>query len=767
MRAVVVEDDALQQALVEGVLQRRGHAVASYGTAEEAWADLQRELCDLLLLDWQLPGMDGLELCRRVRALPGGETPEVLVITGMERREGLPAAVEAGANDFLAKPFIVSELNLRLAVAERHRAAVAALEQARREAEALAAEKAVLAAERTAIIEQMPNGVVVLDAAGRVTFMNPAGRRISGRPPDPDRALAAQAAEYHLREPGTGRPLAPEETPAARAIAGETVTDYEVLFRPGDPESGEPAPGGPEERWIATSATPLRGESAEVQGAVAVFSDVTEERLLVQRLAASEEQLRVSEERFRLIAEHARDLISLVSAEGAFLYASPSYEVVLGYEHAALLAMRATDLVRPDDREKAVDGSSTVPVPYRIRRADGSWLWVEGSSYGVTWQGQPCLVAIARDITARRRAEERTLQQVERLSGLRSIEMAITSSFDLRVTLSIVLDQLTAQLGVDAAAVLLLDPVLQQLEYRAARGLRGSGHGGEVLRLSAVLAGRPVLERSLVTVANLADEPLLMRRWLVEEGFVAYIAQPLIAKGEMKGVLEVFHRAPLSPDHEWIDYLDSLAQQTAVALDNALLFEGLQRSNLELALAYDATIEGWSRALDLRDKETEGHSQRVTEMTLRLAQRAGMTRDELLQVRRGALLHDIGKMGIPDAILLKPGPLTEEEWTIMRLHPQYAFELLLPIAHLRPALDIPYRHHEKWDGTGYPRGLAGEQIPLAARLFAVVDVWDALSADRPYRPAWPAERIHAYLRAQAGRHFAPAAVEAFLELIKG
>jgi len=182
-------------------------------------------------------------------------------------------------------------------------------------------------------------------------------------------------------------------------------------------------------------------------------------------------------------------------------------------------------------------------------------------------------------------------------------------------------------------------------------------------------------------------------------------------------------------------------------------------------LAYDTTLEGWARALELRDEETEGHSQRVTEMTLRLARAMGISDAELAHVRHGVLLHDIGKMGIPDGILFKPGSLTEEEWEIMRRHPTYAYELLSPIRYLRPALDIPYSHHEKWDGTGYPEGLKGEQIPLAARIFAVVDVWDALRADRPYRPAWSEEEVIEYIREQAGKHFDPQVVEIFLRII--
>lgn len=192
----------------------------------------------------------------------------------------------------------------------------------------------------------------------------------------------------------------------------------------------------------------------------------------------------------------------------------------------------------------------------------------------------------------------------------------------------------------------------------------------------------------------------------------------------------------------------------------------LQEANTQLLSAYEATIEGWSLALDLRDRETEGHSQRVTKLTTDLAQASGLSEEEIMHLRRGALLHDMGKIGIPDAILHKPATLTDEEWVIMRKHPQLAYDMLRSVEYLHPALEIPLNHHEKWDGTGYPRGLKGEEIPLSARLFAVVDVWDALTSDRPYRKAWTDEEALAYIREQSGKHFDPRVVELFFKVIK-
>ena len=193
--------------------------------------------------------------------------------------------------------------------------------------------------------------------------------------------------------------------------------------------------------------------------------------------------------------------------------------------------------------------------------------------------------------------------------------------------------------------------------------------------------------------------------------------------------------------------------------------KALQDAHNNLQESYQRTIEGWVRALDLRDRETEGHTQRVTELTIKVAGTLGFSEEELTHIRRGALLHDMGKMAIPDDILQKPGPLNEVEWERMRRHPMYAYDMLSPIAYLLPSLDIPFCHHERWDGSGYPRGLKGEEIPLVARLFSIVDVWDALSSDRPYRKKMPRWEVVSYLREKSGILFDPKLVDIFLSVI--
>lgn len=487
----------------------------------------------------------------------------------------------------------------------------------------------------------------------------------------------------------------------------------------------------------------------------------------------AKEALQESEQHYRQIIETSQEGVWTLDADNRTTLANQRLADLLGYSIEEMNGKSVFDFM--DEEAKAIATKSlklreqgiNEQLDFKYVRKDGSPLWVLMETSTLTDKEGKYIGALAMltDITERKRSEEKIHRQLEHLTALTEIDRAISAGFDIQLSLATLLAHVIAQLGVNAADVLLFDPASQTLEYAAGQGFQTQPDANLHIHLGKGHAAHAVLNRRLLHIPNLKeqqDDPL-REAFFASEGFVDYYAVPLLAKGQINGVLEIFRRTAFEADQEWLDFLKTLAGQAAIAIDNATLFDNLQRSNMELMLAYDATIEGWSHALDLRDKETEGHTQRVTELTLKLAQSFNLSQDELVQVRWGALLHDIGKMGVPDGILLKPGPLTEEEWVIMKKHPTFAYEMLSPIRYLHSALDIPYCHHEKWDGTGYPRGLKGEQIPLAARIFAVVDVWDALHSDRPYREAWPAEKIREHIRSLSGTHFDPRVATTWLE----
>ena len=414
--------------------------------------------------------------------------------------------------------------------------------------------------------------------------------------------------------------------------------------------------------------------------------------------------------------------------------------------------------------EEISAGRQVKPLDFRLFRKNGELRYFQSrGQVRFDSADKPVrFIGTAQDVSERKLAEIQIHQQIQRLTALSKIDQAIISTVNLGTMMEAVLSQVRAQLQVDAADVLLPHPNSEMLDYVAGQGTQAAQTAQVPIGKS--MAGRAIKEHRLIKIENLQEQShdSHLSERLDGEGFVSYFGVPLITNGKVKGVLEVFHRTILHPYAEWVDYLHLLAGQVAIAVENASLFANLEKSNRELSQAYDTTIEGWSRALDLRDKETEGHTLRVTELALILARKFNFTDRQMMYIRWGALLHDIGKMGIPDHILLTPGKLSEEQWVIMRKHPQYAYDLLQPIAFLSPALDIPYCHHEKWDGTGYPCGLKGEAIPLQARIFAVVDVWDALLSDRPYRAAWPEEKVREHILALSGTHFDPQVVDAFM-----
>jgi PAS domain S-box-containing protein len=498
----------------------------------------------------------------------------------------------------------------------------------------------------------------------------------------------------------------------------------------------------------------------------------------------------------QVIVEHAKKLLGTASS-GMYLYIEESDELVLttvdtasrldlgvhlqmgegaaGHVAKTRQPLRMDDYSTWDGRSLQYEGShirAVLEVPMLYGGELIGVLTVDeiGDSDRKFTEGDERLLSLFASQAAgaihSAHLRQQTTRHLNQLQALHLIDRAISSTFDLRLILNTVITQTITQLNVDAADILLFHPALQTLEYIAGQGFRTRAIEQTQLRLGEDHAGRAAFERGTIHIPNLpATGSKFTRTALLNgENFLDYYAVPLTAKGKVKGVLEVFNRTALPLNLEWLDFLENLAGQAAITIDQTQLFDDLQRANFELITAYDATIEGWARAMELRDKETENHTRRVTEMTTLLAKALNIKDSEILHIRRGALLHDIGKIGVPDNILLKEGKLTEEEWVLMRQHPQFAYEMLQPIKYLRQSLDIPYCHHERWDGTGYPRKLKGEQIPFAARIFAIIDVWDAVTIDRPYRKGWTKTKALAHIKAQNGKHFEPRVVDAFLEI---
>jgi PAS domain S-box-containing protein/putative nucleotidyltransferase with HDIG domain len=739
LRVLFVEDSEDDAKLLLRELQRIGYEVEFERVETDVTmrAMLIERPWDLILSDYTLPKFSAPKALQTLKS-SGFDIP-FIIISGTIGEETAVAALKAGVNDFIVKgkfarlgPAIERELREAESRRDRKRAEEQVNYHAR-------------------LLRHINDAVIATDDQFRITAWNRAAERIYGWTAA---EVVGRSADQILTA-GLG-----EEQ---RAEAQELLKESGSLRseRMHSKKNGQPV-------YVEVNTIAL-SEGGNITGYVSVNRDVTESKRAEEALRENERLLSEAQ-RIGHVGSWSYDLLT-----NSLQYSDEMYRLLdvspREFPHTGEAFL---NLIYPLDRHIAVqwmedirNGRRPSELNFRIFRKNGELRHIQcRGALTFNSSGNPVrFIGMAQDVTESRLAEIQIHQQLNRLHALREIDQAISTSFDLNVTLDILLSQVISQLQVDAADILLLDPEGQVFTYVAGKGFRTNAV--ESARLP-ILESRAARERRLIQIKSLKDKPdlRLLTHQGASEDFICYFGIPLIVKGKVKGVLEVFHRAPLYPYPEWLDFLITLAGQAGIAVENATLFENLEQSNRELSQAYDATIEGWSRALDLRDKETEGHTLRVTQIMLNLARTFGLSEEQLLNVRWGALLHDIGKMGVPDHILLKPGELTDEEWIQMKHHPQYGYDLLKPIAFLTPALDIPFCHHEKWDGTGYPRGLKGDEIPLPARLFAVVDVWDALRTDRPYRPAWSEEKVLAHIREQSGKHFDPQVVEAFLKMIE-
>ena len=506
-----------------------------------------------------------------------------------------------------------------------------------------------------------------------------------------------------------------------------------------------------------------------------------------------EARLRDSERRYRMLFETMTSAFALgeVAWDGDghavdyhVLAVNPAFEQMTGIREGRLDGGMLNRLFSPETAQSLITRIGRVAREGSSDHFEISLATLDRDLNITLYSPQPGQVAaIIEDISERRRSEKqlresyaRQESNLKRITILRNIDQSITTHTDQASMAEAILSEIVTPGEIDAAVLFLPNTPgpgrvrgtgpLSQLRLAGLAGMPEALLDSSVLNWQMINANHVFATRQPLYLNDLRFDSHPGAQALNRmAGFNSSSVLPLATRGQVKGVLQFLHRQTMASDLDGQTFLQSLALQAAIGIDHVEMLENLQRSNRELVHAYEETIRGWAQALELRDLETRGHADRVEVLTQKLAETMGIREPDLTHIRHGALLHDVGKMAIPDQILRKTGKLSDEEWVTMRLHTTKAYEMLYPIEYLRPALDVVYSHHEKWDGTGYPRGLKGEEIPLMARIFAVVDVWDALTSDRKYRLAWPPQEARNYIIQQSGKHFDPRVVEAFLKII--
>ncbi len=521
--------------------------------------------------------------------------------------------------------------------------------------------------------------------------------------------------------------------------------------------------------WIEHACRPVTSPTGEFVGYRASNREISE------RIKA-ENTLRENEELYRSLVENSPIGILLASPDGEIrsvneatleIIGSPSKEATKKINLLSFPPIAQSSFT-PDFKTCLATGERVKNrMAYTSKWGRKVYVRYTFTSIRGAKEEPRGILVLLDDITEQILRKNDIERQVKNLATINAINTALITRTNQEQMIAKVIKEIAKNLSVDAADLLIFDEITLSLTCTAQYGFQSpSGTKKTVLRVGEGYAGKAALKRKTVKTYNLTEETHkenTPQRWQ-DENFSTYIGVPLLVKGKLKGILEVFHRTDEKRSPEWMSILETLAQQAAIAIDNHSLLSALRHSKIELELAYETTLEGWARALELRDYETKGHTERVANLTLELAQNLGIYGDKLAHIKRGALLHDIGKIAISDTILLKPGPCTPEEWKMLYQHPQYGYDMLKEIDYLKPSLDIVLYHHEKWDGSGYPHGLAKERIPFSARIFAITDVWDAIINARPYHEAWTKEEALTYIQEESGKHFDPQVVEAFLQI---
>ncbi|MEZ4523766.1 MAG: PAS domain S-box protein [Thermomicrobiales bacterium] len=585
----------------------------------------------------------------------------------------------------------------------------------------------------TRILDRVKGGVLLYDRSGNLTYANPAVQEITGR----------SAGEFFESQ---------------RFLLGsESARNIDQTFEHSDGRVVH----------ATLDITPL-----EDGGVISIY-DTSSIRRAAQIMHANQARL-------RSIVETAIEGILTLDAQGQVESLNPAAEQMFRASSSEAVGKHLVDLIPEhftgdDEHQYLHDYFDTLPGGaedevhelYAVR-TDGSAFPIEMNLRHYDHRNRRKFIASVRDVSKQKAAEERVARQLWQLRALHRVDRALSASRDQQVILDVAADQIIMTPDIDIAIIRSFSDVSQELTLRSERGLAASESVAPIVRPGHGLAGRSAFDRQPVVLEH-ADDSLVWEGETPAFGKgspVAGLAIPLIVSSQLKGTIEVYGRDREQISDETVGFLNSLSYQVANAIDETDLFSALVRSKQLPESAYESTLEGWSRALEMRRVDTEGHAMRVSQMAVELGREMRLEGEDLKSLRRGALLHDIGKIGIPDAVLHKPGTLDEDDWAMIREVPKHAMDLLSGLPFLRDASSVPYFHHEKWDGTGYPNGLVGEAIPLAARIFAVVDVWDTLISDRPYRKALSREQAIEEILSQSGTSFDPRVVDAFLRIIE-
>jgi PAS domain S-box-containing protein len=778
---LIVDDEPIGRETLEDLLISENYQLFFASDGPGAIAAVKENPPDLILLDVMMPGMDGFEVCKHLRANQSTAELPIVLVTALDDLDSRIRGIEAGADDFISKPYNRTELRARVkTITKLNRYRLLHIERLRFES----------------LFTQSPDAILIVTYNEKVVEFNPVfaqlckvndnstltNKKFPSLFHEKDRALINHLLNQALQN--NSKKLRCEADLITWPAGYLPVEVIFVNFPSKDQPSVQVIIHDLSEHVEARqkiqqqfSMLDSLFKSAENLVSNRDFNELSNEitnicvnnleacTAWIGRLSSNLEWISIAKagsdcaRQMETVLKHNYVVQQLNSQKGSRplifnRYSNPELFQQDSQESTSLLiqALAFFPLIAKD----------TFLGTLALLSREEFFFTPERINVFKTFANQ---AAAALENARLFALNEKRLRH---LQALRNVDVAITSSMDLETTYSVLLEQVMLQTGSSLTELLLLDQQSMTLRRILSLGEKFNRNQQSEVPISNTLSGQVILSRRTLIIQDLPSYAASheIGNSIFTHDFRAYVGIPLISKGKIRGIFQTFYKKPLSDNEEYISLLEAFASQAAIAADNINTYNEIQQTNTNLVLALDAVLISWASSLELRDFEPQGHPQRLADLTLQLAKLMAVPKEELIHIWRGALLHDIGKISISEDIMLKKGKLTPEEWESIYQHTIIAEKLLSPINFLNPAKEIPIYHHERWDGSGYPKGLKGEEIPLSARIFMVVEVYDTLISDRPYRSGWSKENAISFISENAGVLFDPVVVERFLALIR-